>query len=84
MKPNQYVDCQSNTTLYWWDGYRKEILSYSGGQSVTPMNKLKTIDNYINSHDEFTYPSIAYDVKYNEVLFSVVESYTLAYSEVVQ
>ena len=40
MKPNQYVDCQSNTTLYWWDGYRKEILSYSGGQSVTPMNKL--------------------------------------------
>ena len=84
MKPNQYVDGQSNTTLYWWDGYRKEILSYSGGQSVTPMNKLKTIDNYINNRDEFTYPSIAYDVKYNEVLFNVVGYDTLAYSEVVQ
>lgn len=84
MKPGQFADGQSNTTLYWWDGFKKEILSYAGGQAATPMNKVKTIDNYIKNHYECSHPIIVHDAKYNEVLFNVVGNYPLAYSEVTQ
>lgn len=84
MKPDQYADCQSNTTLYWWDGYRKDILAYAGGQTIMPMKKVKTISNYINSNNESTHPVIAYDVKYDELLMNVVHNTPLAYSEVAQ
>ena len=84
MKPGQFVDGQSNTTLYWWDGHRKEIVSYAGGNAVMPMNKVKTISNYINSKNESSKPAIAHDIKYNEILFDVVDNNTLAYSEVTQ
>lgn len=84
MKPGQFADTQSNTSLYWWDGYKKEILGYSGGQSLIPMNKIKTISNYINSRSEIKDPELAYDYKYNEVLMNVVDGGPLMYNEVTQ
>lgn len=84
MKPYQLAETQSNTTLYWWDGYKKEILSYAGGQNVQPMNKLKTVANYINENEESSRPSLVCDHKYNEVLMNVVNGETLVYNEAVQ
>ena len=84
MKPNHHADGQSNTTLYWWDGYRKDILAYAGGQQVIPMKKVKTISNYINKNDEVEHPVIAYDVKYDEMLMSIVGTNPIAYSEIAQ
>jgi hypothetical protein len=61
------------------------------------MNKLKTVDNYINAgynettsyNGEVSHPAIAHDVRYNEMLFDVVcdkdgNRGTLVYSEVIQ
>jgi hypothetical protein len=49
-----------------------------------PMNKIKTVSNYVNQNDEVDRPSLAYDFKYNEVLMSVVGQYPLVYSENIQ
>lgn len=85
MKPNQYADTQSNTTLYWWDGYKKEILAYGGGNSgVIPLSKVKNVHNYVNEHTEIDYPTLAYDYKYNEVLFSILNDGTMVYNENIQ
>ena len=84
MKPGQFADTQSNTTLYWWDGYKKDIVAYSGGQQVVPMKKVKTVNKYINERDECEKPALAYDSKYNEVLMNVVGQMPLAYSEITQ
>lgn len=84
MKPGQFADTQSNTTLYWWDGYKKDIVAYSGGQQVVPMKKIKTVNKYINENDECEKPVLAYDSKYNEVLMNVVAPMPLAYSEITQ
>ena len=86
MKPNQYAEVKSNTTLYWWDGYKKEILGYGGRNSgVVPMSKTKNVQNYINSREEIdTCPTLAYDFKYNEVMFNVVDGGSLTYNEMVQ
>ena len=31
MRKDEYADTQSDTTLYWWDHNKHEILGYSGG-----------------------------------------------------
>ena len=85
MKPNQYADVQSNTTLYWWDGYKKELLAYGGGNSgVLPLSKVKNVRNYINERDETSHPTLAYDYKYNEIMFNVVNDGSLTYNENIQ
>lgn len=72
MKPNQQVETQSDTTLYWWDEYRKEILMYAGGQSIVPMKKPKQISALINKSTPQEHPKMVYDHKYNEVLMNIV------------
>lgn len=85
MKPNQYeAEIQSNTTQYWWDGYNKEILAYSGGTELVPLVKVKNLTNYINNNNEVSNPSLSYDVKYNELMSNVVNGGTLTYNEQVQ
>ena len=85
MKFQQYdAEVQSNTTQYWWDGYHKEILAYGGGMELVPMTKIKGVTNYINQRNEVTHPSLAYDIKYDEVLAHVVEDDTLVYNEQIQ
>jgi hypothetical protein len=84
MKPHQQCDAQSDTTLYWWDGYHKDILAYPGGHNVFPTKKEKTVSGYINSKDEIDKPVLAYDTKYNELLACVVDNNPLVYSEIIQ
>jgi len=31
MKKNQFADTQSESTLYWFDYDRRELMAYSGG-----------------------------------------------------
>lgn len=84
MKPAHHSETQSNTTLYWWDGYKREIVGYSGGQTVQPLNKVKTVSNYINENSDIDKPAFEYDYKYNEVLMNVVDRGTLVYNEFTQ
>ena len=89
MKPHQYeAETQSNYTQYWWDGYNKEILAYTGGIELTPLSKTKGLTNYINQREESEHPMLAYDTKYDEVLAQVVtdkvSTNTLVYNEQIQ
>ena len=85
MKPFQYeAEVQSNTTQYWWDGHNKEILGYAGGMELAPLAKIKNVTNYINDNDEIEHPSLSYDIKFNELMSSVVDNNTLSYNEQVQ
>lgn len=85
MKPNQYeAEIQSNTTQYWWDGYNKEILAYAGGMELTPLTKIKNVQNYINSYSEVDRPSLSYDLKYNELISNAVNKHSIIYNEQVQ
>ena len=89
MKPDQYeAEVQSNTTQYWWDGYNKEILAYSGGMELLPLTKTKGLTNYINEREESEHPMLAYDIKYDEILSQVVKKdntgETLVYNEQIQ
>lgn len=85
---NMPCDTQSNTTLYWWDYNKGEILGYSVGQSAQPLTKLKNISNYIRSNDKQLEPAVTYDQDNKEVLFNVVKDgiadRCLVYNEVVQ
>lgn len=85
MKKNQYeAEVQSNTTQYWWDGVRREILAYAGGTELLPLTKTKSVTNYINERGDKSHPTLIYDNKYNEVIASVVGTKSLIYSEQVQ
>ena len=85
MKRNQYeAEVQSNTTQYWWDGNNKEILAYGGGTELLPLTKVKDAQNYINSYNEIEHPSLTYDIKFNELISSVVNNGSLVYNEQVK
>jgi hypothetical protein len=58
---NKRCETQSDTTLYWWDYIKGEILGYSGGQSVQPLSKVKNISNYVRSNDKQPEPAVTYD-----------------------
>lgn len=74
MLPYQFADTQSNTTLYWWDGNKKDILAYNQQGGILPMKKLKLVSNYINKSTSLEKPALVYDNKYSEVLMSVVNN----------
>lgn len=84
MKPDQHVVEVSNDSLYWWDGYRKEIISYTDGYNINMLQRIKNVADYINNRDEASTPSILYDVDNKEVLFNVVGEDTLVYNEQIQ
>lgn len=93
MQENQFAETQSDTTLYWWDYKRKEILAYSGGTQVVPLSKAKHVQSYLNAKTWLrTDPKLIFDKKYNEVLFAVSTipdgsedlKETLVYSEITQ
>ena len=84
MKPDQFAETQSNTNLYWWDGYNKELLVYSGEMSTVPLGTVKSIRNYLNSHDENNKPYLFYDPKYKEVVNSVVNDESVVYNEQIE
>lgn len=90
MKPNQKARTQSNNALYWWDGYKKEILQYPGGREVLPLKKIKTVSRYVNSIKESTKPCLAFDHKYAEIIMHLGEddisnkTMSLVYNEYIQ
>lgn len=85
MKPEQHAIETSNDTLYWWDGYRKEIIGYTDGYNVQLLQRIKNVQDVINNNDEATTPSIVYDIDNKEVLFNVVgNDKTLVYNEQTQ
>ena len=81
LKPKCKPIANTDTAIYWWDGYQKEILNYTDGYSLTPLSTIKNIKSYINSHEESSIPSVIYDNKYKEVLFNVTNNETVAYNE---
>lgn len=84
MKSGQFADTQSTDTLYWWDGHNKEILAYSREGSLLPLSTVKNINNYIRSNEENKKPFLQYDVKYKELISSVVNNESVVYSEQIQ
>lgn len=84
MEPAQKARTQSNNALYWWDGYKKEILQYPGGREVLPLKKIKTVSRYVNEVSKSTKPCLAYDPKYAEVLMSLENNQSLVYNEYIQ
>lgn len=84
MKPDQHVIEASNDALYWWDGYRKEIIGYTGGYNVNLLQRIKNVANYINKGAESGTPSIIYDANNKEVLFNVVNDECIVYNEQTQ
>jgi len=81
LKPKCRPIANTDTAIYWWDGYQKEILNYTDGYSLTPLSTIKNIKSYINSHEESSIPSVIYDNKYKEVLFNVANDETVVYNE---
>ncbi len=75
------ADATSNSTIYWWDSYNREILAYAGGLELIPLTKVKSVSNYINDNQNVIHPVLMYDLKYNELLASVVNNETLVYNE---
>lgn len=79
MKPNQNVAASSNEALYWWDGYRKEILQYVDKYSINTLSTAKYIKNYLNQSTECDRPYVMYDDKYKEVIFGCIYNYNNPY-----
>lgn len=82
MKQNQHADAQSDSTLYWWDYDNNTICAYTKGNIPVQLSKAKSVQNILNrgaknkklidsNIEESSYPIVAYDNKYNEVLFKV-------------
>lgn len=83
MHNDQMCCTKSDSTLYWWDYSNRELLAYSGGQSVVPLTTIKNVRNYINSSSNNESPKLVYDYKYKELLASICSD-TLVYSEQLQ
>ena len=75
MRKDEYADAQSDTTLYWWDHNKHEILGYSGGTQVVSVSKAKFAQNFLNEMDSegrlIDSPLLWHDKQFNEVGFAV-------------
>lgn len=88
-KPNQHTACPTNSNMYWWDEYRKEILHYAEGYTTVPLSTVKLVKNYISERTPVDVPTISYDVDNNEVICHVVTDdkvadQSLVFNEAVQ
>ena len=89
MHADQFVDCQSDNTLYWWDYNKHELCAYSGGvDNVVILSKIKQVQNIFNKGFEDNTlnnkPFIAFDKRYNEMIGSICDDDSVVYSEHVQ
>lgn len=91
MKENQHADVQSDSALYWWDYDNHMICQYAGGNSIIPLSKAKSVQNFLNKRaksnqlintdlNDGQWPLLIHDNKYNEILFKVSTD-SLVYSE---
>jgi len=89
MKENQRSFTNSDTTLYWWDGNKKEIVAHSNNYSSVPLSTTNNVKKYLISRNETRLPSLMYDYNNKEVVFNVVDGTdnnkeSLIYNEVVK
>lgn len=86
--------CNSNSAVYWWDSYRKQILQYASSKNqysskyqIHLMQIDKSINSLVNNtllgeaDGESANPSIHYDINNRNVLFSLFNRDSLIYSE---
>ena len=75
MRKDEYADTQSDTTLYWWDHNKHEIIGYSGGTQTVSVSKAKFAQNFLNEMDAkaklIEEPLLWHDKQFNEVGFTV-------------
>lgn len=75
MRKDEYADTQSDTTLYWWDHNKHEIIGYSGGTQTVSVSKAKFAQNFLNEMDAkaklIDEPLLWHDKQFNEVGFTV-------------
>lgn len=75
MRKDEYADTQSDTTLYWWDHNKHEIIGYSGGTQTVSISKAKFAQNFLNEMDAkaklIEKPLLWHDKQFNEVGFTV-------------
>ena len=75
MRKDEYADTQSDTTLYWWDHNKHEILGYSGGTQVVSISKAKQVQNLLNemhtNNKLINNPLLWHDKQFNEVIFGI-------------
>lgn len=71
---------QSDSTVYWYDEDRHELCAFAGNMET--LSKIKGVQSYLVD-DKIPFsndPSLCYDKKYNEVLFTLEEK-TLVFNE---
>ena len=75
MRKDEYADTQSDTTLYWWDHNKHEIIGYSGGTQTVSISKAKFAQNFLNEMDAkaklIEEPLLWHDKQFNEIGFTV-------------
>ena len=75
MRADEYADTQSDSTLYWWDHNKHEIVGYSGGTQTISVSKAKLVQNFLNEMDAknklISEPLLWHDKQFNEVGFTV-------------
>jgi hypothetical protein len=75
MRKDEYADTQSDTTLYWWDHNKHEIIGYSGGTQTVSVSKAKFAQNFLNEMDAkgklINNPLLWHDKQFNEIGFTV-------------
>ena len=80
-KENQLrANTQSDGAIYWYDAKRNELCSFNG--NLNSVSKLRGVQSYLNNNSESILkdPIAAYDKKYNEALFTLVNN-TLVFNE---
>ena len=80
-KENQLrANTQSDGAIYWYDAKRNELCSFNG--NLNSVSKLRGVQSYLNNNSESILkdPIAAYDKKYNEALFTLVDN-TLVFNE---
>ena len=80
-KENQLrANTQSDGAIYWYDAKRNELCSFNG--NLNSVSKLRGVQSYLNNNSESILkdPIAAYDKKYNETLFTLVDN-TLVFNE---
>lgn len=90
MKKDELCDTQSDSTLYWWDHNKNEILGYSTGSYPNILSRLKTVQNAINNtsvdsnYGDKYRPVLYFDKKYHDVVFDIFNNKALVYNEMIQ
>lgn len=82
MVPEQYCDTQSQSTLYWWDGYNHSLKSYSG-EGYTDLGKAHNMKTgLINEGYKYVHGGLFYDNKYDELVADITnQSRSINYDE---